>query len=690
MDRTFYNGPSVTAGASGGANIVRAKLTEKIDDTKQHVSAKLFGWTNTDSLGERDLDIEIYPHTGEQFDVEIADNTVVWVIRRPDAKGASGRYGRWELLSGPPGGGGEMQTIPFQNDSGYTVPPHGVMVVYKVESESRSVSCDYSTNVWTLTQSADWQTPVRVRYEGNTPVTSPPNLIQSGTMLWANMSSPVTLTLHLTEADAIGAVNIIDVVSNATGGPKLINLDTDEMLFIKRPQPNRITVYSGAGAGVYVVNEGSEVADGQTGRCRHLSCSYGYPVRARVDVGSSYYANAGLGQTYGPAQDSFDLKVNRHGFTILGNYDGETKTATVIQTQSERGLITQVEHGPTYNAPTPGSSNAAAYSAQTMNNNYSALWAYYNTGAGGNFSIFPDQNHRTASSYNYLHGNITLLVGADGINGSKMGLASMARSSAAWVKYDPDQGDPKNGGIYGIIPGKDMLYRGLPGFQCLGCDTSQKLMLVIADVAVTMFDAVAYTAWDDGGVYFTEEAWCVCQPYDREADKIYDGNTAGWPDYKFVVHLPRYSSGQDPNIKAGNKLKYSITTSYGISYHPTWTYVSNMGPCYGARLNDPRGHHFVCSSPYLDDKIGTVKMYIGDITKVPQGWREYTSMQDKFPVGVKANGIAGSVGATGGTQTHAHNTQQGTGSLSAGGATAILSANHLPPYRGVYFIERFE
>jgi len=58
---------------------------------------------------------------------------------------------------------------------------------------------------------------------------------------------------------------------------------------------------------------------------------------------------------------------------------------------------------------------------------------------------------------------------------------------------------------------------------------------------------------------------------------------------------------------------------------------------------------------------GTVMLWLGSAASIPAGWQAYTAANGKFIRGVP---VDGTVGATGGAETHTHN----TGTISAGGA----------------------
>ncbi len=175
---------------------------------------------------------------------------------------------------------------------------------------------------------------------------------------------------------------------------------------------------------------------------------------------------------------------------------------------------------------------------------------------------------------------------------------------------------------------------------------------------------------EDALTYFTGGTFQVAGlawPSNSSGSVVYDGGVYGGVTYP-VIYLQvtlRYRSNAGfipprcPNVQAGTIFEGLIEAKTG-----------------GLYLDDPI---------YWDDPIGTVKMWNLSVGLIPSGWREYTAMQDRFPIGVKAGGIATGVGATGGSQTHMH--PAGTGIASG---SNLGAANHIPPYSGIIFIERYQ
>jgi hypothetical protein len=562
---------------------------------------------------------------------------------------------RWWRV-GSAGSGETLSTIPFRNDSGETAPAYAVMQVIDVETDSRTATVDTGTDVWTLASAVTWATGQKLRYTttGSAPTTSPADLINDGWAVWARVLSTTTIKIYSSEADAIADTSAIDFTTTGSGTHKFADLEASEFLLIQKPDTVVATADNPPLTRLYVVNEGTAVEDGEMGRCRQFSCSYGFPVRARIAVGEYLGEEPPtIGDILGPMDDSWNLGPKRFGFYVVGNYDETAETITVIQ---ERERLSSGD--------------------------YSQFFTYHDDSNDDDYTFDPFEvgliQYGFSQGLNIQHpsypaanwGNIFGIVSADGLPYYSYGQSSLCYDRPAWAKYEAYQGTPAIGDIYGPVKGSAKLHRGLPGFQCLSYDTENEIMLVIADHRCTIFEAKAYDNWTENGSY-PQSPYVMAHPYDSANDEVYDGGTPGWPDFNILISLPRNGSGRDPNIRTGNRLQYGI--------------VASSGP--GTTLDRYR---YLCVSPYLDDKIGTVKMYTGNIANVPQGWREKTAMRDTFPVGVLAStGIATTVGAGGGSKTHTHTTSGSSGAF--GGTTKVLdAANHLPPYYGVYFIERFE
>lgn len=126
--------------------------------------------------------------------------------------------------------------------------------------------------------------------------------------------------------------------------------------------------------------------------------------------------------------------------------------------------------------------------------------------------------------------------------------------------------------------------------------------------------ATASSDWVDAGT-----------PYVDAVDD-FDGRTVR-------VYMPRTRSG-DPNVKSGAPIEYAFERR--------------------------RTGRAICVSSYMDDKIGTVKLWIGSPAAIPSGWRVCTDINGGDPRGkfvanyLEGDDDFGTLGQTGGAKTHTH------------------------------------
>lgn len=249
------------------------------------------------------------------------------------------------------------------------------------------------------------------------------------------------------------------------------------------------------------------------------------------------------------------------------------------------------------------------------------------------------------------------------------GEAVTARSIPAWCLYDDSIASfPVRGTIWGTGPQNGKLYLGLPGFRALGFHASSPTRaLFIRDDSPVQGRVICdwnQTPLNWPGVTFG--SWVAARPV-AIGTTVYDGG-GGLPLIHLYVAL-QCPSSQDPAVFTNDIILYS-TCPLATSGWPVFSAWSNVG----------------------DDKIGTVKMWGGGPADIPPGWREYTNMQGRFPVGIKSGETEWDVmGETGGAKTHTHNFSGSGGTLDVtGGSGSIQSASNVPPFSAVYFIERYK
>ncbi|MBN2477301.1 MAG: hypothetical protein JXB62_22030 [Pirellulales bacterium] len=101
------------------------------------------------------------------------------------------------------------------------------------------------------------------------------------------------------------------------------------------------------------------------------------------------------------------------------------------------------------------------------------------------------------------------------------------------------------------------------------------------------------------------------------------------------IWLPRYGRHRDPNVEAGDILTYSIS-----AFHHR-------------RPTTPTPWCFVAVGDYLDDPIGTVKLWTKTTGEIPKGWRQVYGSAGRFLRGSDVYGGIGDFANVGTTHSFA-------------------------------------
>lgn len=211
--------------------------------------------------------------------------------------------------------------------------------------------------------------------------------------------------------------------------------------------------------------------------------------------------------------------------------------------------------------------------------------------------------------------------------------------------YDVVQASPQ-AFSWGPAVGSFKLYPGLPGFRILSVPSWSTESESDA-YWVDQDPLVSYVRHDDCDLVYWAKAtgnWNAATatrpPYvDAHAAvgyemPVYDGADPGlgggwslrdaWPHIDLEIDLP-VGPHQDPNVQTGQWLPYRF--------------------CPGIDTDAPLAMPLVGAGSYADDKINTVKMWIGDVGDIPQGW-EQTGSAEEYARNYSTSG-SGTFGTTG-------------------------------------------
>jgi hypothetical protein len=231
-----------------------------------------------------------------------------------------------------------------------------------------------------------------------------------------------------------------------------------------------------------------------------------------------------------------------------------------------------------------------------------------------------------------LAGEAVLRVGqpnADGATGlfngpfavDADGLGSCTSDLPCYAAYDTLH-TPAVGEMWGPVAGQWTLARDKPGYRIVGGAIDGRVQVMAArESALRWAKAIANWANASGN-----NSTVSCQQAtDKSGALALDGGGSPLP---VTIYLPRSGFG-DPNVRAGDVIAYQLDAN-------------------GAAI---------CVSDYLDDPLGTVKLWRGIETDVRGGWRILASAEGRFPVGVTTSDedIPAVVPlATGGEKRHLH------------------------------------
>ena len=251
---------------------------------------------------------------------------------------------------------------------------------------------------------------------------------------------------------------------------------------------------------------------------------------------------------------------------------------------------------------------------------YAVVTGVYTPEGANNGEYVSARRPSTTSIYTHANAGYWVNGGADTDEETGEGWCSEASGRPVRALYDTDQAQPTTGELWGPIPDTWMLGQGLPGFVGRGGATGVSGTAWVRRHASVVYLAKATEDWVDTSVQYGTVTANPC--IDNAGTKVYDG-VHFLQDIEIDVILHRNGSLRDPNIKAGNVFAYAIAGDGDIA----------------------------AVGSYLDDPIGTVKLWNKLTSNIPQGWQQVSSSAGKFLRAANAIG-SGTFGSTGNSNNY--------------------------------------
>lgn len=395
---------------------------------------------------------------------------------------------------------------------------------------------------------------------------------------------------------------------------EITSRDSSGVLLVRRPTAvsNGTTTPDLTQYGkLFVFNQTGDTAQNEYGWCRFADSTSDVPVVALYD---SDDGDPAANQQWGPIYNSWKLRKNVQGYTVLGNVDTSAKTCHVTMNAQKRKSTTF------FYSPNSGSDADLPAYGTTQFKDGSAF------DSGG---LVP----RFRSKETHLDPSMSRIVI---INGPTEGVntastlhwcdGSMAIEKPAPVRYHVISNSTANaytvGTPVGIVPGTYEMGPGLPGFIVVR-SKDDGTICVMRDFVTTSWWCVAASNWTTASSAGTNMASVTAYPCLNSHGYLpYDGTNSMPTIGPLTINLPYGPGCQDPNIRTGNVFRYTIAANISSS-----TAVCSMLASGG----------LFAVEPYLDDKIGTIKAWVGG--SIPQGWRRFTAADDKIITSYSTSGV---------------------------------------------------
>lgn len=224
----------------------------------------------------------------------------------------------------------------------------------------------------------------------------------------------------------------------------------------------------------------------------------------------------------------------------------------------------------------------------------------------------------------FVNGASRLALDAGASDDNTYGVVNRAAAKPVRALYSSSGGyTPDRGELWGPAPNSYALWKGLPGFECVGgyCGDDYTTFVIARPEAPFWVRATQdYLQANDG---------VICNPVlTGPGGSAYDG-AGGRPEIKVFVECPKVPQNVSVSL---HKRAWNIHESDDFL---AWPQIHGDG--YG----------FAADPSMLDDPIGTVKAWVGSTSYVPAGWRQYTGWDSYDVIGLDG-GISAISGTAGG------------------------------------------
>ena len=482
----------------------------------------------------------------------------------------------------------------------------------------------------------------------------------------------------------------------------------------------------------YVLNLCGTVAAGGTGTCEFASSSADFPTLAAYEPTDP---SPVVGDSWGPWVGSWTLRYGLPGFKVLGIGTDTTDQGGCLAPGSGGSVLrviashedtvaswqfyalngTDETTVPAFAALSPG---AYGGTGGTALQTWAQSTGFFASGAGqGSSGTDP-----CCAAWSLINGppqptGATGSLGRTGGDGFSRPLPVLVTGNTSF--------QPRFGQSCGPIPttsasdaNRFCFGAGLPGWRCVSsiytvgtAPYAKYYCYVVRDHLTRSWPAVATSNWY-GSSGSTSQGYVSVNACtggittaDTSGGSVYNG-AGGSPTVAFHVLLPTSNGYQDPNVIVGNYLEYSIGSGF-MQNPPTGTVRFCGNRFFWVSTGSGTDHGVATiATPYLDDKVGTIKMAWATPATIPQGWNladgtnGSQDLRGRFIVGagnVGGNGanfqLSGSAGAQPGQLVEVVDSTSHNCTLTKTTGSALETSQQFyatPPAETLFFIQRLK